>query len=81
VLRESDVILLHRPLIPAPCDLVDRAEIAKISMRVMAGAGFDVLAVEAPPPDRPLLNTHTGPIYLTLIWSEWQTTPCRPSPI
>lgn len=95
VLRTSDVITLHTPLLPSTRNLIGAAEFAAMERRPLlintargglvdeealhaaltggqiAGAGFDVVTVEPPPPGHPLLRLLELPNFILTPHVAW----------
>lgn len=95
VLRRSDVITLHCPLMPATRNMIGAAEFALMERRPLlintargglvdeqalalaleggqiAGAGFDVVSVEPPPPDHPFMRLLGRPDFILTPHVAW----------
>jgi glycerate dehydrogenase len=95
VLRTSDVITLHCPLMPSTRNLIAAPEFALMERRPLlintargglvdetalrdaltngqiAGAGFDVVTVEPPPPDHPLMRLLELPNFILTPHVAW----------
>ncbi|HET6469312.1 MAG TPA: D-2-hydroxyacid dehydrogenase [Geminicoccaceae bacterium] len=95
VLRTSDVITLHSPLLPSTRDMIAAPEFALMERRPLlintargglvdeaaladalrsgriAGAGFDVVTTEPPPPDHPLMRLLDLPNFILTPHVAW----------
>ena len=95
VLRTSDVITLHTPLMPSTRNLIGAAEFAMMDRHPLlintargglvdeaalvealesgqiAGAGFDVVTVEPPPEDHPLMRLLERPNFILTPHVAW----------
>ena len=95
VLRVSDVITLHTPLMPSTRNLIGPAEFAAMERRPLlintargglvdeaalvealrsgqiAGAGFDVVTIEPPPDDHPLVELLELPNFIVTPHVAW----------
>jgi len=95
VLRLSDVITLHTPLLPSTRNLIGPAEFAAMDRKPLlintargglvdeaalvvalrsgqiAGAGFDVVTVEPPPDDHPLVELLDQPNFILTPHVAW----------
>jgi glycerate dehydrogenase len=95
VLRRSDVITLHCPLMPATRNMIAAPEFALMERKPLlintargglvdepalvaalesgqiAGAGFDVVSVEPPPPDHPFMRLLGRPDFILTPHVAW----------
>lgn len=95
VLRESDIITLHCPLMPATRDMIAAPEFAAMARRPLlintargglvdeqalcdalragqiAGAGFDVVTAEPPPPEHPFMHMLDRPDFILTPHVAW----------
>jgi len=95
VLRRSDVITLHAPLLPSTRNMIGPAEFALMERRPLlintargglvdedalckalergqiAGAGFDVVTKEPPPPDHPFMRLLSYPNFILTPHVAW----------
>ena len=95
VLRTSDVITLHCPLMPATRNMIAAPEFAQMRRRpllintargglvdeqalcdaltsgLIAGAAFDVVTVEPPPPDHPFMRLLSRPDFILTPHVAW----------
>jgi glycerate dehydrogenase len=95
VLRRSDVITLHAPLMPSTRNMIGAAEFALMERRPLlintargglvdedalckalesgqiAGAGFDVVTKEPPPPDHPFMRLLSHPNFILTPHVAW----------
>jgi glycerate dehydrogenase len=95
VLRVSDVITLHLPLLPSTRDLIARPEFALMARKPLlintargglvdenalvealergqiAGAAFDVVSAEPPPPDHPFMRLLARPDFILTPHVAW----------
>jgi glycerate dehydrogenase len=95
VLRRSDVITLHAPLMPSTRNMIGAAEFTLMERRPLlintargglvdenalckalesgqiAGAGFDVVTAEPPPPDHPFMRLLSLPNFILTPHVAW----------